>query len=69
MISVVFCLTLDFKKESNILDMKPDQPVHDLKPYVLCSSVLFYYNMQKLAANLIKLLSFIVLFNNIIEEI
>ena len=48
------------ERSENILDMNADQPVHDLNPYVLCSNVLFYYIMQKLVANLIKLLSFIV---------
>ena len=57
------------RKGQNILDMNTDQPVYDLNPYVLCSNVLFYYIIQKLVANLVKLLIFIVLVKNIIVEI
>ena len=39
--SFFFYLTLDFKKESEHIDMHTDQPVHDLNPYVLCTYVLF----------------------------
>ena len=49
--------------------MNTDQPVHDLNLYNLRYYVLFYHIMQKLVANLIKLLSFIVLFNIILVEI
>ena len=49
--------------------MNTDQPMHDLNPYVLRSYILFYHIMQKLVANLINLLSFIVLFNSVLVEI
>ena len=49
--------------------MNTDQSMHDLNPYVLRSYELFHHIMQKLVANLTNLLSFIVLFNNILVEI
>ena len=63
---IVFVSVWTSRKGQNILDLNTDQHVHDLNSYVLCSNVLFYYIMQMLVA---KLLSFIVLFNNIIVEI